>query len=167
MLSGTLFPFTLSKLGGLNFFLVCNYNIDKIPVKMSAFHRQAFLSWSLIFKHNFSPHNYQAIYGTTRTFYLNTNPFLLSIGLIITLYMWLNYSTGMVFSIRIMSFYLYIISLYHLQILPEFLEQSHLEFACYLDLNLEWKPNISPCYPCQTPQQVKLVWPVTMGKITN
>lgn len=25
---------------------------------MSAFHRQAFLSWSLIFKHNFSPHNY-------------------------------------------------------------------------------------------------------------
>lgn len=48
----------LSKLGGLNFFLVCNYNIDKVPVKMSAFHRQAFLSWTLIYKHNFSPHNY-------------------------------------------------------------------------------------------------------------
>lgn len=48
----------LSKLGGLNFFLVCNYNIDKVPVKMSAFHRQAFLAWSLIFKDNFSPHNY-------------------------------------------------------------------------------------------------------------
>ena len=48
----------LSKLGGLNFFLTCNYNIDKIPVKLSSFLRQAFLSWSLIFKHNFSPHKY-------------------------------------------------------------------------------------------------------------
>lgn len=48
----------LSKLGGTDFFLVCNYDIDKIPVKMSAFHRQAFLSWSLIYKHNFSPHSY-------------------------------------------------------------------------------------------------------------
>lgn len=52
-------PFhVLSKLGGLNFFLACNYNIDKIPIKMSSFHRQSFLSWSLIFKHNFSPHKY-------------------------------------------------------------------------------------------------------------
>lgn len=52
-------PFQLlSKLGGISFFLGCNYDIDKIPVKMSAFHRQAFLSWSLIYKHNFSPHNY-------------------------------------------------------------------------------------------------------------
>lgn len=25
---------------------------------MSSFHRQAFLAWSLIFKHNFSPHKY-------------------------------------------------------------------------------------------------------------
>ena len=42
----------LSKLGGFN---VCT---DKIPVKMFAFHRQALLSRSLIYKHNFSPHNY-------------------------------------------------------------------------------------------------------------
>jgi len=48
----------LSKLGGLSFFLTCNYDIDKVPIKMSAFHRQAFLSWSLIFKHNFSPNKY-------------------------------------------------------------------------------------------------------------
>lgn len=48
----------ISQMGGLGFFLVCNYNIDKIPVKLSAFHRQTFLAWSLIFKHNFSPHKY-------------------------------------------------------------------------------------------------------------
>lgn len=48
----------LSKLGGLSYFLTCNYNIDKVPIKMASFHRQAFLSWSLIFKHNFSPNKY-------------------------------------------------------------------------------------------------------------
>ena len=47
-----------STFGDLNFMLFCNYNIDKVPVKLSAFHRQVFLSWSLIYKHNFSPHRY-------------------------------------------------------------------------------------------------------------
>ncbi len=42
-----------SKLGGLSFLLICNYNIMKIPVKLSLFHRQMLLAWSLIFKHNF------------------------------------------------------------------------------------------------------------------
>lgn len=50
--------YIFSTLGGLQFFLGCNYDIDKIPVKLAEFHRQAFLSWSLIFKHNFSPHRY-------------------------------------------------------------------------------------------------------------
>lgn len=47
-----------SRFGGLKFILSCNYNVDKLPVKLSAFHRQVFLSWSLIYKHNFSPHKY-------------------------------------------------------------------------------------------------------------
>ncbi|XP_051733611.1 uncharacterized protein LOC127503617 [Ctenopharyngodon idella] len=52
-------PFNvLSSLGGIHFFLACNFDINKIPVKLSAFHRQAFLAWNLIFKHNFSPHHY-------------------------------------------------------------------------------------------------------------
>ncbi len=50
--------FIFSKLGGLNFFLLCNYNIEKIPSKLSYFHKQMLLSWSLIYKHNFSPHRY-------------------------------------------------------------------------------------------------------------
>lgn len=37
---------------------MCNYNIAKIPAKLSAFHKQILLSWSLIYKHNFSPHHY-------------------------------------------------------------------------------------------------------------
>lgn len=48
----------ISKLGGLSFFLVCNFDIDKIPLKMSSFHHQAFLAWCLIYKHNFCPHKY-------------------------------------------------------------------------------------------------------------
>ena len=47
-----------SKLGGLPFLLICNYNIARIPYNLSKFHKQALLAWSLIFKHNFSPHRY-------------------------------------------------------------------------------------------------------------
>uniref|UniRef100_A0A8C5H190 Reverse transcriptase zinc-binding domain-containing protein n=1 Tax=Gouania willdenowi TaxID=441366 RepID=A0A8C5H190_GOUWI len=50
--------YIFSKFGGLEFILGCNYNVDKIPVKLSRFHRQVLLSWSLIYKHNFSPHRY-------------------------------------------------------------------------------------------------------------
>ncbi|CDQ67332.1 unnamed protein product [Oncorhynchus mykiss] len=55
--------------------LVCNYNIDKVPVKLSAFHRQVFLSWSLIYKHNFSPHRYY-IWNNWDILYKNTYLFL-------------------------------------------------------------------------------------------
>ncbi len=47
-----------SKLGGLPFLLICNYNIARIPYNLSKFHKQSLLAWSLIFKHNFSPHRY-------------------------------------------------------------------------------------------------------------
>lgn len=38
--------------------MICNYSIDRIPYNLSKFHKQALLAWSLIFKHNFSPHRY-------------------------------------------------------------------------------------------------------------
>ncbi len=44
-----------SNLGGLNFLLLCNYSIPKIPLKLSHFHQQVLLAWTLIYKHNFSP----------------------------------------------------------------------------------------------------------------
>ncbi len=50
--------YIFSKVGGLNFLLLCNYNVSKIPVKLSNFHKQMLLAWSLIYKHNFSPHRY-------------------------------------------------------------------------------------------------------------
>lgn len=46
-----------SHLGGLNFLLLCNYSIPKIPLKLSHFHQQILLAWALIYKHNFSPQN--------------------------------------------------------------------------------------------------------------
>jgi len=50
--------FIFSRFGGLSFILNCNYSVDKLPVKLSNFHKQVFLAWSLIYKHNFSPHRY-------------------------------------------------------------------------------------------------------------
>ena len=44
-----------NKLGGIHFFLKCNFKIDKIPIKLSNFHKQALLSWGLIYKRGFSP----------------------------------------------------------------------------------------------------------------
>ncbi|XP_061918733.1 uncharacterized protein LOC133659905 [Entelurus aequoreus] len=50
--------YVFSNLGGLTFLLLCNYSIDRIPVALSNFHKQALLAWSLIYKHNFSPTKY-------------------------------------------------------------------------------------------------------------
>lgn len=50
--------YIFSRFGGLDFILNCNYNVDKLPVKLSTFHKQVLLAWSLIYKHNFSPHRY-------------------------------------------------------------------------------------------------------------
>lgn len=44
-------------LGGINFLLRCDFDLKKIPIKLSAFHQQVLLYWKMIFKHNFSPHN--------------------------------------------------------------------------------------------------------------
>lgn len=53
------FPkFIFNSIGGLNFVLKCDYNPDKLPVKLANFHKQALLSWKLVYKHNFSPTNY-------------------------------------------------------------------------------------------------------------
>ncbi len=44
------------KVGGVEFLLNCNFNSSKLPIKLSNFHKQALLSWMIIYKHNFSPH---------------------------------------------------------------------------------------------------------------
>ncbi len=50
--------YIFSQFGGLSFILSCNYNVGKLPVKLSVFHKQVLLAWALIYKHNFSPHTY-------------------------------------------------------------------------------------------------------------
>ncbi len=50
--------YIFSKIGGLNFLLLCSYNIEKLPTKLANFHKQILLSWSLVYKHNFTPHRY-------------------------------------------------------------------------------------------------------------
>ena len=44
--------------GGVKFMLTCDYKIDRLPVKLSNFHKQALLAWKLIYKHNCTPTNY-------------------------------------------------------------------------------------------------------------
>ncbi len=41
------------KMGVLAFLLQCNFELRKIPVRFSHFHRQVLLSWLLIYKHIF------------------------------------------------------------------------------------------------------------------
>ncbi len=53
------FPkYVFKQLGDLGFLLKCNYSIEKIPVKLAKFHKQAFMAWTLAYKHNFSPKRY-------------------------------------------------------------------------------------------------------------
>ncbi|KAF7641042.1 hypothetical protein LDENG_00298150 [Lucifuga dentata] len=52
-----IFPhFLFQKLGGLNFLLKCSFAVGKLPVKLAAFHKQVLTCWSLLYKHNLSPH---------------------------------------------------------------------------------------------------------------
>ncbi len=44
------------KMGGLDFLLRCDYEITKMPVKLSDFHKQVLHYWKMLFTHNFSPH---------------------------------------------------------------------------------------------------------------
>lgn len=44
-------------LGGIEFLLRCDYDLCKLPTKLSDFHQQVLLYWNLIYKHNFTPHN--------------------------------------------------------------------------------------------------------------
>ncbi|XP_051811827.1 LINE-1 reverse transcriptase homolog isoform X1 [Acanthochromis polyacanthus] len=67
--------FVFSQIGGLKLILLCSYSIQKIPIKLSSFHKQVLLSWTLIFKHNFSPHksyiwNNQHIVFKNKSLYL-------------------------------------------------------------------------------------------------
>lgn len=45
------------KIGGLDFLLKCDFEINKIPIALSKFHGQILLFWKKIFSHNLTPHN--------------------------------------------------------------------------------------------------------------
>lgn len=44
------------RFGGLNFLLKCDFEISKIPFKLSEFHKQVLHHWKMVFTHNFTPH---------------------------------------------------------------------------------------------------------------
>lgn len=69
--------YIFSQFGGLEFLLMCNYKIDKLPAALSDFHRQVLLAWSLIFKHNFSPHR-SFIWNNCNVLYKNKSIFFQS-----------------------------------------------------------------------------------------
>lgn len=43
--------------GGIAFLFTCDFEISKLPIKLSKFHQQVLHYWKLISKHNFSPYN--------------------------------------------------------------------------------------------------------------
>lgn len=44
------------KIGGLEFLMRCDFELSKLPLKLSVFHQQVLMCWKLAFSHNFSPH---------------------------------------------------------------------------------------------------------------
>uniref|UniRef100_A0A8C6M3H9 Reverse transcriptase domain-containing protein n=1 Tax=Nothobranchius furzeri TaxID=105023 RepID=A0A8C6M3H9_NOTFU len=66
--------YIFSKFGGLTFILGCDYNVGKLPEKLSMFHKQVLLAWSLIYKHNFTPHTY-LIWNNRNIVYKNKSLF--------------------------------------------------------------------------------------------
>uniref|UniRef100_A0A1A7XB67 Reverse transcriptase domain-containing protein n=2 Tax=Iconisemion striatum TaxID=60296 RepID=A0A1A7XB67_9TELE len=46
-----------SNIGGIQLLLKCDYELSKLPIKLSKFHEQVLQYWKLIYKHNFTPHN--------------------------------------------------------------------------------------------------------------
>lgn len=69
------------ELGGIEFLLNCYYNINKLPVKLSNFHKQALLLWIISYKHSsslcfiyiffaFILHTCQAVYDGNRCHFL-------------------------------------------------------------------------------------------------
>ncbi|XP_014881606.1 uncharacterized protein LOC106942783 [Poecilia latipinna] len=43
-------------LGGLDFLLKCDFELTKIPILLSNFHKQVLHFWKMVFTHNFTPH---------------------------------------------------------------------------------------------------------------
>ncbi|CDQ93629.1 unnamed protein product [Oncorhynchus mykiss] len=68
------FPeYLFDSVGGLEFLLQCNFDINKIPVKLANFHKQAILAWILTSKHNFPLTD--TFYGTTKIYDLKISLF--------------------------------------------------------------------------------------------
>ncbi len=62
------FPkYVFKQLGDLGFLLKCNYSIEKIPVKLAKFHKQAFMAY----KHNFSPKRYHIWNNKNKSLYFD------------------------------------------------------------------------------------------------
>lgn len=89
-----LLAYIFSKLGGLKFILLCNFKIAKLPVKLFNYHKQMLLAWSLIYKHNFSPHQY-FIWKNYNILYKNKSLFFsrwFSAGILLNKGLLMNYT---------------------------------------------------------------------------
>ena len=62
------------RVGGFEFLLQCDFEITKLPLKLSKCHEQVLRYWKMIFTHNFSPHgstlwNNRAMTSNRKTLY--------------------------------------------------------------------------------------------------
>lgn len=49
--------YIFNKIGGLKLILLTDFSIDKLPIKLSEFHKQVLLYWKMLYVHNYSPHS--------------------------------------------------------------------------------------------------------------
>lgn len=56
-LFSNIYNLVFEKAGGIKFLMKCDFDLKKLPLKLSDFHQQVLLYWKLLFKHSFTPHN--------------------------------------------------------------------------------------------------------------
>uniref|UniRef100_A0A3B1J8J0 Reverse transcriptase domain-containing protein n=1 Tax=Astyanax mexicanus TaxID=7994 RepID=A0A3B1J8J0_ASTMX len=54
--------------GGIDFLLRCDFDYNKLPIKLSDFHQQVLLYWKLLYKHNFTPPHFMDDNGDMLSF---------------------------------------------------------------------------------------------------
>ena len=72
--------YIFNDLGGVNFLLRCDIDLNKFPIKLSALHQQVLHYWKMIYKDNFSSRN-TPLWNCRYILSRNKSFFLIQIGL--------------------------------------------------------------------------------------
>lgn len=87
---------------GIRFLLMCNYDLSKLPVKLSQLSSPGSLSLSFI---NRTFHHRDVLFGTIRTLYSRTSLYLIIIGSVMVYFWWSSCLISKVFCSDTQNFF--------------------------------------------------------------